>query len=101
MSLFISILFHNVVIICYFGSEFATLYTYGSVLNLTQSFSLSAIRGSCRQKMQVAAALGQLSDHDSTDKYILKRKAYDSEDLTIERSETCYACSGFCRFCAQ
>ena len=94
MSLFISILFHNVVIIYYFRSEFATLYTYGSVL--TQSFSLSAIRGSRRQEMQVAAALGQLIDHDTTDKYILQWKAYVSEDLTIERSETCYACSGFC-----
>ena len=81
MSLFISILFNNVVIICYFRSEFATLYTYGSVL--TQSFSL----------------LRQLSDHGSTDKYILQWKAHVSEDLTIERSETCYACSGL--NCAQ
>lgn len=45
--------------------------------------------------MQVAAALGQLSDHDWTEKYILHLEAYVGEDLTIERSETCFACSGF------
>ena len=83
MSLFISILFQNVAIICYLlGMNLPPLYAS----LLTQSLSLSAIRGSCRQ--EVAVALGRLSDHDSTEKYILQWKAYVSEDLTIERSQT-------------
>ena len=45
--------------------------------------------------MQVAAALGRLSDHDATEKYILQWKAYVSEELTIKRSETCFVCSSF------